>query len=116
MVTKPFHFEGKQRMRQAEDGIARAEGGGRHADRHPQPAAARHRRRATRSLLEAFRSADDILLQAVRGISDLITVHGLINLDFADVRTIMCEMGMAIMGTGSASGENRAIEAAQKAI
>jgi cell division GTPase FtsZ len=67
-------------------------------------------------MLEAFRRADDILLQAVRGISDLVTVHGLINLDFADVRTIMCEMGMAIMGSGTASGENRAIEAAQKAI
>ena len=67
-------------------------------------------------MLEAFRKADDVLLQAVRGISDLITVHGLINLDFADVRTIMCEMGMAIMGSGTASGENRAVEAAQKAI
>ena len=67
-------------------------------------------------MLEAFRRADDVLLQAVRGISDLVTVHGLINLDFADVRTIMCEMGMAIMGSGTAIGENRAIEAAQKAI
>jgi cell division protein FtsZ len=68
------------------------------------------------SLLETFKKADDILLQAVRGISDLITVHGLINLDFADVRTIMAEMGMAMMGAGSASGENRAVEAAQKAV
>jgi cell division protein FtsZ len=66
-------------------------------------------------LLEAFHRADDVLLQAVRGISDLITVPGLINLDFADVRTIMAEMGMAIMGAASASGENRALEAAQKA-
>ena len=68
------------------------------------------------SLLDAFRSADDVLLQAVRGISDLVTVHGLINLDFADVRTIMSEMGMAIMGCGIARGENRAVEAAQRAI
>jgi cell division protein FtsZ len=67
-------------------------------------------------LLEAFRKADEVLLQAVRGISDLITVHGLINLDFADVRTIMSEMGMAIMGAALASGENRAEEAARRAI
>jgi cell division protein FtsZ len=68
------------------------------------------------SILETFKKADDILLQAVRGISDLITVHGLINLDFADVRTIMSEMGMAMMGAGLAQGENRAVEAAQRAI
>src|SRR5207244_3391744 len=68
------------------------------------------------SMLETFKKADDVLLQAVRGISDLITVHGLINLDFADVRTIMSEMGMAMMGAAVAQGENRAGEAAQKAI
>jgi cell division protein FtsZ len=68
------------------------------------------------SILETFKKADDVLLQAVRGISDLITVHGLINLDFNDVRTIMSEMGMALMGAATASGENRAVEAAQKAI
>ena len=68
------------------------------------------------SILESFKKADDVLFQAVRGISDLITVHGLINLDFADVRAIMCEMGMAMMGAAIAQGENRAIEAAQKAI
>jgi cell division protein FtsZ len=68
------------------------------------------------SLLETFRKADEVLLQAVQGISDLITVSGLINLDFADVRTVMSEMGLALMGTGAASGENRAIEAAQRAI
>ena len=67
-------------------------------------------------ILETFRKADDVLLQAVRGISDLITVHGLINLDFADVRTIMSEMGMAMMGAAIAEGENRAVEAAQRAI
>jgi cell division protein FtsZ len=68
------------------------------------------------SLREAFTKADDVLLQAVRGISELVTVHGLINLDFADVRSIMAEMGMAMMGASSASGENRAVEAAQRAI
>jgi cell division protein FtsZ len=67
-------------------------------------------------MLEAFHKADDILLQAVRGISDLIMTPGLINLDFADVRTVMAEMGLALMGAATASGENRAIEAAQKAI
>ncbi len=67
-------------------------------------------------MLEAFHKADDVLLQAVRGISDLIITPGLINLDFADVRTVMAEMGLALMGASSASGENRAIEAAQRAI
>jgi cell division protein FtsZ len=67
-------------------------------------------------LLEAFQKADEVLLHAAKGISDLIAFHGLINLDFADVRTIMSEMGMALMGTGIASGDNRAVEAAQKAI
>ena len=66
--------------------------------------------------MEAFKKADDILYQAVKGISDLIIVPGLINLDFADVKNIMSNMGMALMGTGVAAGENRAIEAAQKAI
>src|SRR5208282_1795649 len=70
----------------------------------------------TTSMRDAFRKADDVLLQAVRGISELVTVHGLINLDFADVRTIMSERGMAMMGAASASGENRAVEAAQRAI
>jgi len=68
------------------------------------------------SLKESFQKADDVLLQAVRGISELVTVHGLINLDFADVRSIMAEMGMAMMGAATASGENRAVEAAQRAI
>src|SRR5947199_5278365 len=68
------------------------------------------------SILETFKKADDVLLQAVRGIADLITVHGLINLDFADVRTIMSEMGMAMMGAAISQGENRAVEAAQRAI
>jgi cell division protein FtsZ len=66
--------------------------------------------------LEAFKKADDILYHAVKGISDLIIIPGLINLDFADVRNVMSEMGLALMGTGTASGENRAVEAAQRAI
>jgi cell division protein FtsZ len=70
----------------------------------------------TTTMLEAFHRADDVLLQAVRGISDLIITPGLINLDFADIRTVMAEMGLALMGAASAAGENRAIEAAQKAI
>jgi cell division protein FtsZ len=68
------------------------------------------------SLLETFARADDVLLQAVRGISDLIVTPGLINLDFADIRTVMSEMGLAMMGAASGSGENRAVEATQKAI
>ncbi len=115
VVTKPFQFEGKKRNMQAEEGIALLREtvdtlivvpnqrllslGGRNL-----------------SLLEAFKKADDILYQAVKGISDLIMVPGLINLDFADVKNIMSNMGMALMGTGIASGENRAVEAAQRAI
>ena len=115
VVTKPFQFEGKKRNTQAEDGIAQLRDvvdtlivvpnqrllslGGRNL-----------------SLLEAFKKADDILYQAVKGISDLIITPGLINLDFADVKNIMSSMGMALMGTGMASGENRAVEAAQRAI
>jgi cell division protein FtsZ len=68
------------------------------------------------TLLEAFKKADEILFHAAKGISDIIVGHGIINLDFADVRTIMAETGMALMGTGIASGENRSVEAAQKAI
>jgi cell division protein FtsZ len=115
VVTKPFDFEGKRRMRQAEDGIAELKDAVDTLIVIPNQRLLATAARNT-SMLEAFRRADDILLQAVRGISDLVTVHGLINLDFADVRTIMSEMGMAIMGSGSARGENRAIEAAQKAI
>ena len=115
VVTKPFQFEGKKRNGQAEAGIAELRKmvdtliivpnqrllslGGRDI-----------------SLIEAFRKADDILYYAVKGISDLIMVPGLINLDFADVKNVMSQMGLALMGTGTAGGENRAVEAAQKAI
>lgn len=115
VVTKPFDFEGKRRLRQAEVGIAELKDSVDTLIVIPNQRLLATAARNT-SMLDAFRRADDILLQAVRGISDLVTVHGLINLDFADVRTIMSEMGMAIMGSGVARGENRAIEAAQKAI
>jgi len=115
VVTKPFQFEGKKRMRQADDGIRDLKDAVDTLIAIPNQRLLAVAGRTT-SLLETFKCADDVLLHAVRGISDLITVHGLINLDFADVRTIMAEMGMAMMGAGSASGENRAIEAAHKAI
>jgi cell division protein FtsZ len=115
VVTKPFQFEGKKRMRQADDGMRDLKDAVDTLIAIPNQRLLAIAGRNT-SLLETFKKADDILLQAVRGISDLITVHGLINLDFADVRTIMAEMGMAMMGAGSASGDNRAVEAAQKAI
>jgi len=115
VVTKPFQFEGKKRMRQADEGMRALKDAVDTLIAIPNQRLLAVAGRNT-SLLETFKKADDILLQAVRGISDLITVHGLINLDFADVRTIMAEMGMAMMGAGSASGDNRAVEAAQKAI
>jgi cell division protein FtsZ len=115
VVTKPFQFEGKRRMKQAEEGMRELK------DSVDTLIAIPNQRLLSvagrnSSILETFKKADDVLLQAVRGISDLITVHGLINLDFADVRTIMSEMGMAMMGAAIAQGENRAVEAAQKAI
>jgi cell division protein FtsZ len=115
VVTRPFNFEGARRARQAEAGIRELQDAIDTLIVIPNQRLLAVSGRKT-SMIEAFRMADDVLLQAVRGIADLITVHGLINLDFADVRTIMCEMGMAIMGSGSARGDNRAVEAAQKAI
>jgi cell division protein FtsZ len=115
VVTKPFLFEGKRRMRNAESGI---DGLRKQVDTLitiPNQRLLSIAGRNT-SLLETFRKADDILYQAVKGISDLIIVEGLVNVDFADVRAVMSEMGMAMMGTGEASGENRAVEAAEKAI
>ncbi len=115
VVTKPFSFEGKKRMRQADEGMEELKSAVDTLIAIPNERLLAIAGRNT-SLVDTFRKADDVLLQAVRGISDLITETGLINLDFADVRTIMAGMGMAMMGTGVASGENRAIEAAQKAI
>src|SRR5262245_3635200 len=115
VVTKPFTFEGKRRMKQADDGMKELKASVDTLIAIPNQRLLSVAGRNS-SILETFKKADDILLQAVRGISDLITVHGLINLDFADVRAIMSEMGMAMMGASIAQGENRAIEAAHKAI
>ncbi len=115
VVTKPFIFEGKKRMRQAEEGIEELKQCVDTLIVIPNQRLLSIAAKTT-TMLEAFHKADDVLLQAVRGISDLIITPGLINLDFADVRTVMAEMGLALMGASSACGENRAIEAAQKAI
>ena len=115
VVTKPFIFEGKKRMRQAEEGIEELKQSVDTLIVIPNQRLLSIAAKTT-TMLEAFHKADDVLLQAVRGISDLIITPGLINLDFADVRTVMAEMGLALMGAASASGENRAVEAAQKAI
>src|SRR5499426_1325911 len=115
VVTKPFLFEGKKRMRQADDGIRELK-----EDVDALIAIPNQRLLSvaskTTTLIDAFQKADEVLLHAVRGISDLIVTPGLINLDFADVRAVMAEMGLAMMGASSANGENRAVEAAQKAI
>jgi cell division protein FtsZ len=115
VVTKPFGFEGKRRRIQAEQGIRSLRETVDTLITIPNERLLNFVERAT-SLNEAFTIADDILRQAVQGISDLITVPGEINLDFADVKTIMHGMGMALMGTGVSSGEHRAVEAAQRAI
>ena len=115
VVTKPFNFEGRQRMRAADSGIKELRDVVDTIITIPNNRLlSLAAKKAT--FLEMLKKADDILLYAVKGISDLITIPGLINLDFADVKTIMSEMGMALMGTGMASGEDRATEAAQKAI
>jgi cell division protein FtsZ len=115
VVTKPFPFEGKKRSAIAEEGLKELAG---HVDslitipnERLLPVLGKGI-----SLLEAFRAANDVLLGAVQGIADLIINPGVINVDFADVRTVMSEMGMAMMGTGRATGENRACEAAEAAI
>ncbi len=115
VVTKPFIFEGKKRQRQAEEGIRELKESVDTLITIPNQRLLNIAGKTT-PLLEAFQKADDVLLQAVRGISDLIVTPGLINLDFADVRAVMAEMGLALMGSASASGENRAVEAAKKAI
>ncbi len=115
VVTKPFLFEGKRRMRQAEEGLSELQeiadaliiipnqkllalGG------------------SDLGILDCFKKADEVLYQGVKGISDLVLVEGYVNADFADLRTVMSETGMALMGIGEASGKNRAVEAVQKAI
>ena len=115
VVTKPFAFEGRRRAQQAEAGIDNLR------DRVDTLIVIENDRllqvvEKKTSVVDAFRMADDILRQGVQGITDLITVPGLVNLDFADVRTIMREAGSALMGIGEASGENRASEAARAAV
>jgi cell division protein FtsZ len=115
VVTKPFSFEGSRRMKAAEAGIAELQ---KHVDTLiviPNQNLFLIANPST-TFKEAFAMADEVLQQGVRGITDLMVMPGLINLDFADVRTVMSEMGKAMMGTGEAEGENRAIEAAEKAI
>ncbi len=115
VVTKPFSFEGSRRMKSAEAGIAELQ---KHVDTLiviPNQNLFLIANPST-TFKEAFAMADEVLQQGVRGITDLMVMPGLINLDFADVRTVMSEMGKAMMGTGEAEGDNRAIEAAEKAI
>jgi cell division protein FtsZ len=115
VVTKPFHFEGRRRMQQAEQGLRELRECVDTVITIPNERLLHTVDRGV-SLADSFKVADDVLRQAVQGISDLITVPGLINLDFADVKSIMQGMGMALMGAGRATGENRAIEATQQAI
>jgi len=115
VVTKPFRFEGKKRMEIAEKGIAELKEVVDTIITIPNNRLLEIGPKAI-TLIQTFKKADEVLYFAVKGIADLITVQGLVNVDFADVRTIMEEKGQALMGTGIASGENRAIEAAEKAI
>jgi cell division protein FtsZ len=115
VVTKPFPFEGRKRMRIADEGLKEL---GEHVDSLitiPNEKLLSVLGKTT-SLLDAFKAANDVLLGAVQGIADLIIRPGMINVDFADVKTVMSEMGMAMMGTGTATGDNRAQEAAEAAI
>ena len=115
VVTKPFDFEGEKRMKTALDGIERLK---REVDTLLVIPNQRLRALGNKDtpFLELMKMADNVLLYAVKGISDLITVPGFINLDFADVKRVMAQMGTALMGTGTASGESRALDAAQMAI
>jgi len=115
VVTRPFSFEGRKRARQADDGIEVLKGVADTVITIPND---RLRGLASKNatLIEMFKKADEVLLHSVKGITDLIMMPGLVNLDFADVRTTMSKAGMAIMGIGVASGNNRAVEAAERAI
>lgn len=115
VVTKPFVFEGKRRMKQAEEGLRELRENVDTLIVIPNQKLLSIAAERT-PMLETFKKADEVLLQAVKGISDLINIRGLINLDFADIRTVMRDKGMAIMGTGVARGDNRAVEAATMAI
>jgi cell division protein FtsZ len=115
VVTRPFSFEGRKRAKQAEEGILELK---KAADTVITIPNDRLRGLASKNakMVDMFRKADEILLHSVKGITDLIMMPGLVNLDFADVKTTMSRAGMAIMGIGIASGENRALEAAERAI
>ena len=115
VVTKPFAFEGKRRMMQAEQGLAELSQGVDTVICIPNERLMQFVDKGT-SFFEAFRIADDILRQGVQGISDIITITGIINRDFADIKAIMEGMGYAVMGTAVASGENRAVEATNRAM
>ena len=115
VVTKPFNFEGKKRQLHAEEGIRELKEVVDTLITIPNERLL-YAMGAEALLEESFRYADDVLCQAVQGISDIITLPGIVNVDFADVRTIMAGKGMALMGTGIAEGQNRAVEAAQRAI
>lgn len=115
VVTKPFSFEGQQRRLIADEGLAELHERVDAAVMIPNDRILQIIDRKT-SLLDAFKVVDDVLRQGVQGISDLITEHGMVNLDFADVRAVMTDAGTALMGIGRASGENRAVEAARAAI
>lgn len=115
VVTKPFMFEGRKRMQHAERGVETLKGTVDTLVTIPNDRLLQVAEKKT-SIVDAFRIADDVLSQGVQGISDLIAVPGLVNLDFADVKTIMLDTGLAHMGIGRASGENRAEEAARQAI
>jgi cell division protein FtsZ len=115
VVTKPFQFEGSKRMRQAEEGVAELQKVVDTLIIIPNQNLFRLANEKT-TFTEAFSMADDVLYQGVQGVTDLMVRPGLINLDFADVRAVMDEMGKAMMGTGEADGEDRAIKAAEKAI
>lgn len=115
VVTKPFTFEGKKRLSQADRGIESLKGKVDTLVVIPNDKLLQVIDRKT-SIVEAFKMADDVLRQGVQGISDLIAIPGLVNLDFADVKTIMLNTGMAHMGVGRSSGENRAEDAAKQAV
>ena len=115
VVTKPFDFEGAKRMKYADEGIAELK---KQVDALiviPNSRVLNMSEKKT-SALDAFKLADNVLVQAVKGISDVVMLHGHVNLDFADVKTVMSNRGRAVMGNGIGTGENRAVEAAQKAI
>jgi cell division protein FtsZ len=115
VVTKPFGFEGRVRLTQADKGVAVLKENVDTLITIPNERLLKIVEKNT-PMLEAFRTADDVLRQGVQGISDLITITGLINVDFADVKTIMCQAGSALMGIGTAKGENRAVSAAKAAV